>query len=211
MRALLIEDDIVFNALLTHLVKRMGPGWEVVTAATAARGFSLVEDPRQEFALAVVDMGLPDAPGADVVRRLRDLRPGLPVLVVSAESSEASVTTAIRAGARGYIHKTEPPAGIVHALEQVLGGQCPVSPSLTQFLIQNLREEAPQATTAVSLTPKETETLRLIARGLTYMQVGENMGVSLSTVQTHIRSLYRKLEARSQVQAVGRAREWGLL
>jgi DNA-binding CsgD family transcriptional regulator len=75
-----------------------------------------------------------------------------------------------------------------------------------------VRPDATQpAATSAPLTRRETETLRCIAQGMSYNEAATCMGVSLSTVQSHIRSLYRKLEVRSQVQAVGRAREYGLL
>ena len=124
---------------------------------------------------------------------------------------------AIARGARGYLHKNEPVMVLSQGIEQVLQGHYPISPSLARYLFKQIEPKSAEAWNAetagpaIELTPKETETLRCIARGLSYNETAAQMGVSLSTIQTHIRSLYRKLEVRSQVQAAGKAREMGLL
>ena len=97
-------------------------------------------------------------------------------------------------------------------IAQVLQGHYPISPSLARYLFSQVGSDALVFEgEPVRLTPKESETLRCIAQGLSYNESARQMGVSLSTVQSHIRSLYRKLEVRSQVQAVEKARVQGLL
>lgn len=212
MRVLLIEDDPVFAGALGRAVRGLGMGWEPQLATTVAEGLRCVAEADDEVQLALVDMNLPDGSGLSVIRALRDQRPQVPALVVSSLSSERDVVNAIAEGARGYLHKNEPLEALTAGMQQVLQGHYPISPSLARYLFSRVHPEASRpAASGLALTPKETETLRCIAQGMSYNETAAHMGVSLSTVQSHIRGLYRKLEVRSQVQAVGKAREHGLL
>lgn len=212
MHALLLEDDPVFAGALARAARALGTGWQVRVSQTIAQAMAAIEDMGDDLHLALIDMNLPDGSGLDVIRALRQRRPDVPALVVSGLSSERSVLDAINHGARGYLHKSESVEMLTASMSQVMQGHYPISPSLARYLFKQIRSETlTVGADAVQLTPKETETLRCIAQGMSYAETGERMGVSLSTVQSHIRSLYRKLEVRSQVQAVGKAREQGLL
>jgi len=212
MRALLLEDDPVFAGALSRAVRALGDGWQVNLNQTVAQALNSIEESGEDLRLALIDMNLPDGSGLDVIRSLRQRRPDVPALVVSSLSSERSVLDAIGQGARGYLHKSEPVETLTASMAQVMQGHYPISPSLARYLFNQVRSESTAVDSRqVELTPKETETLRCIAQGMSYNETADHMGVSLSTVQSHIRSLYRKLEVRSQVQAVGKAREHGLL
>ncbi len=212
MHVLLLEDDPVFAGALARAARALGAGWQVSVSQTIAQAMVAIEELGDNLQLALVDMNLPDGSGIDVIQALRQRRPDVPALVVSGLSSERSVLDAISHGARGYLHKSESVEMLTASMSQVMQGHYPISPSLARYLFKQIGSEAVTlGASAVQLTPKETETLRCIAQGMSYAETGEFMGVSLSTVQSHIRSLYRKLEVRSQVQAVGKARERGLL
>lgn len=212
MRALLIEDDAVFAGAMGRAVRGLGEGWQADLATTVAEALTMMEAAGDELQLALVDMTLPDGSGLAVIRALRVRRPDVPALVVSTLSSERSVVDAIAEGARGYLHKSDPLQSLTASIAQVLQGHYPISPSLARYLFNLVRPDpAGSALSQVQLTPRETQTLRCIAQGMSYLEAAQDMGVSLSTVQSHIRSLYRKLEVRSQVQAVGKAREQGIL
>lgn len=212
-RALVVEDDPVFAGALTRAVQALGDGWQALVCPSVADAMQALSEANADLRLALVDMNLPDGMGLEVIRALRVQRPDVPSMVVSSLASEEAVLSAIGQGARGYLHKSEPVGALSHAMGQVMQGHYPISPSLARYLFNQVRAESasPDATASGLLTPKETETLRCIAQGMSYAETADHMGVSLSTVQSHIRSLYRKLEVRSQVQAVGKAREKGLL
>lgn len=212
MKAFLLEDDPVFRAALTRAVGSMGDEWRVVACESLASALQVVDQNEHDFRVAIIDMNLPDGSGLDVISALRQKRPDVPTLVISSLASEHSVLAAIRRGARGYLHKSEPVRALTEGIQQVLQGHYPVSPSLARHLFSQIgADKVLFEGQPVRLTPKETDTLQCIARGMSYNETAEHMGVSLSTIQSHIRSLYRKLEVRSQVQAVEKAREQGLL
>lgn len=171
-----------------------------------------LRSPRRDPLLALVDLGLPDIPGVEVIRALRQRFEPLPILVVSAFSDEESVLEAIQAGARGYLLKSQSEQTLVSGVAGVLAGNYPISPALARYLFK--RVSAPQGMekhTARRLSPREVETLRQIGQGASYREVARAMGISVSTVQANIRSLYRKLEVRSRAQAINRARADGIL
>ncbi len=212
MNALLLEDDPVFASALSRAIGALGEGWQVHGCQSIAQAKALVANAQVGLDLALIDMNLPDGSGLEVISELRRERPDVPALVVSSLASEHSVLSAIRRGARGYLHKSESVRALTDGLSQVLQGHYPISPSLARYLFNQVgADRLVFEGEPVHLTPKETETLRCIAQGLSYNESAQQMGVSLSTVQSHIRSLYRKLEVRSQVQAVEKARGQGLL
>lgn len=162
--------------------------------------------------LPLIDLGLPDVSGLEVIRMLHQRLPAVPILVISVIAAEPSLFAAIRAGACGYLLKDDSSASIAHGINDVLNGRFPISPSLARYLFR--LAGSPQMHTSdcdLDLTPREQEVLAAIAGGCSYAQVGTRLGVSLSTVQTHIRNLYSKLGAHSQLQAVNEARGRGWL
>lgn len=132
-------------------------------------------------------------------------------MVITVLSSEHSLLSAIRAGASGYLLKGEAEESIGRSIKEMLNGHCPISPALARSLFRIAG--APQETAAASfaLTARERETLQLLSKGRSYADVAALMGVALSTVQFNVRSIYRKLEVHSQMQAVSKARDSGLI
>ncbi|NCA72232.1 MAG: response regulator transcription factor [Sphingobacteriia bacterium] len=210
--ALMVEDDPVFQRVLAEAIAGLGTPWMTQAfrrgddAIAFCRAGGLCPD------LALVDLGLPDCSGVEVIRGLAQRCPDTPVMVVSIFADEARVLEAIRAGALGYLLKDDPSLLITQAIEQLLAGVYPISPMLARYLFKLAgREPSAHETTTSLLTPREHELLAQIAEGHTYAECAAAMGISLASVQTHVRNLYRKLGAHSQVQAVKRAQQQGLL
>lgn len=210
-RLLLVEDDDAHAQLLEEAAGLMQPAWQVIACASGSEALDFLERPKAAFELAVVDMGLPDLSGLEVVRALRRRFAVEPVLVISSISAERTVLEAIRAGANGYLLKDGDPHTMARGIEQVLAGNSPISPALARHLFKLAGSPQARQESSIRLTEKERETLQHIGRGHSYAETAEVMGVSVSTVQTHVRSLYRKLGAHSQTQAVAKARDSGLL
>jgi len=209
-RILIVEDDPAFEDLLSRAARRLGDTIDVVACETAFSAIELIGQPCQRFDLALIDLGLPDLSGVEVIRRIRDRFEALPILVVSVISAERSVLSAIRAGACGYILKDDSEAAMSQAMREALNGNFPISPALARYLFK-LAGGRDKPSDLSGLTRKELELLQLLARGRSYNEAACSMGVTLATVQTHIRNLYRKLDVHSQVQAVTKAQHQGLV
>ena len=209
---LLVEDSPAFSLLISKAVAYLGEQWQVKTVATGTAALAAIDQFDVELNLLLVDLGLPDMHGSEVIRIAHDNFPELPIMVISSISSEDSLFRAIRAGASGYVVKDDSALSISQAIARILAGDFPVSPMLAQYLFRLAGLVAPiNAETLPRLTTRETEMLQLLARGLSYDEVAKKMDIALSTVQFHIRNLYRKLHVNSQAQALAKARSSGLM
>lgn len=208
---LIVEDNPVFRRQLERVLERLGLRANILSCATGTQALDLLELPRTQVDLAFLDLGLPDISGLEVIHAMRRRFPEAPVLVISVIDSERTLLAAIRAGARGYVLKGQSEENLMSTIEDVMRGNYPISPSLARVLFKLAGAPMAAAAQKFGLSPRELETLRLISRGHSYDEVASLMGVALSTVQSNIRNLYRKLDAHSQVQAVSKAREAGLL
>lgn len=188
---------------------------------TAAAGIAALETHNPDVLL--VDLGLPDASGLEVIRAARRLCPQAESMVVSVFGDERSLAEAIRSGATGYLLKDTRGPALVAAIRELRAGHSPISPPLARHLLraypQTHHEPAAAATggsdadapVETPLSRRETEILRAVAQGLTFSEIGERNFISPHTVATHVKNIYRKLEAHSKVQAVQIARGRGLL
>jgi DNA-binding NarL/FixJ family response regulator len=210
-RLFLVEDELAHAQMMEMACRQLSPDWQVLHCATGREALDSMQPRGLSVALAVVDLGLPDMDGLEVVSALRRRFPKVPILIISSISNEQTLMKAIRAGANGYLLKD----GNVHALAQgmmqVLQGQSPISPALARHLFKLAGPKITPEASPVRLTGKERETLEHFGRGHSYAQTASLMGVGVATVQTHVRNLYRKLGAHSQTQAVIKAKESGLL
>jgi DNA-binding NarL/FixJ family response regulator len=209
---LIVEDNLTFQRKLRRAIGNMGPVSTLHACETGQETQALLKDPKLLLDLALVDLGLPDMSGIEVIRLLRNRFPKIPIMVISVVTDERSVVAAIRAGAKGYILKDDSEGLIAQAVSHILAGEYPISPSLAYTLFK--MAGAPQDMVGdleFNLSPRELETLQFISKGHTYSEVGTLMGISLNTVQTHVRSIYSKLNVKTQGQAVTKAREVGLL
>ena len=165
--------------------------------------------------LVLLDLSLGGLDGLQVLAPMREAWPQTAVMVVSQRSDENRLLRALRGGARGYLVKDGDSQAACHAIASVLSGQMLLSPAVARHLIALSDAGAPAAIAAGAPAPRlsarEHEVLECIARGLSYDEVAAELTVTRSTVETHVRNLYRKLEANSKVSAVRRAGLLGLL
>lgn len=208
---LIVEDSPLFQDVLRAAVSSLALVDSVSICEDGAAALTLIRRPDARFDLALIDLGLPDISGIQVIEAIRARFPEVPIMVISVICSDETVIAAIRAGARGYIAKGQPETAITEAIKDVISGNYPISPSLARCLFRLARPPLEIPPNSFSLSRRETETLRLLARGLTYVQVAAEMKISLSTVQSNIRNLYRKLQVHSQTQAIAKAHEMGMI
>jgi two-component system nitrate/nitrite response regulator NarL len=211
--ALLVEDEPVYQDMFRQALKGLAQDWTLEVAGTGNEGLQALRQPAGSFDIVLVDLGLPDMRGVEVIRAAREQHPDTPVLVASIHSDEAHVLEAVRRGARGYLLKDDEAMGISSSIVRVMNGEYPISPSLARHLFRLAVPETPtpSAEDRLLLAPKEFELLGLLARGCSYKKAALTMEVSLSTVQTYVRRIYQKLEAHSKIEAIRKARSMGLL
>lgn len=210
---LLIEDNPLFTEQMTDAIHGLDGQWQVIEFSEGLAAKAWLDQSSLPLDLALIDLGLPDVSGIEVIRACRERFAELPIVVISVVASEAAVLNAIEAGANGYILKDESIEEITEGIKQVLKGVYPLSPRLARFLFKQLSTPVEQRSDRrdIKLSPREHETLQFLSQGLSYDQVAENMGVTLSTVQSNVRSLYRKLNVKSQAQALNMALNYKLL
>lgn len=207
LTVLIVEDDVNTRDRLVRLLAA-APGYgPIVAASTLAEGRAALAELPADAAM-LVDLGLPDGSGVELIREGRRRQPAVESLVISVLGDERSVLTAIEAGAGGYLLKDAEAHGVVAALEQLRAGGAPLSPAIAVHLMRRLQ---PVRTAAPTLSARELELLRLIAKGLTYEEVAQSLGLRYNTVASYAKELYRKLEVHSRSQAVFEAVQMGLV
>jgi DNA-binding NarL/FixJ family response regulator len=156
----------------------------------------------------VVGLPLPDLDCVEFVRAAKRKHAGCQILLIAAPGAEEELIAAIEAGAAGCVlEPCDAQELVAHALRVRAGGS-PLSPNVARKLVERLHARTlPLATAAAALTARESDVICLLADGLSYAQIGDRLGVSLNTVGSHIKSVYRKLDVHSATAAVMRAAE----
>src|SRR5215207_7744526 len=204
VRILLIEDHATVREALAATFERE-EGFEVVGQAGSleeARGMLGMES----VDVAVVDLGLPDGYGGDLIKDIREANPHAQALVLSASLERAQIAQAVQSGAAGVLNKTAPLDEVVGAVERLRAGETlmPLSEVVEMLRFAGARrEEEHEARRAVeSLTPREREVLQALAEGLDSAGIAERLNISLRTMRNHMASILSKLGVHSQLQAL---------
>lgn len=211
---LLLEDLPEIRAWMRDLVLRVFPSAQISEAARVHDAIQLVQ--AVKFDLALIDLGLPDGSGVDVVTRLRDLQPEAQSVVVTIHDDDEHLFPALQAGAYGYILKEQPRELITEQLQRISQGEPPLSPSIARRVIAYFTAKSkPQvsqanALPAVSLTERETEVLLRVAKGFTLPEIGVQLGLSRHTIADYVKQIYRKLNVSSRAEAALEAQRLGL-
>ena len=150
----------------------------------------------------LIDLGLPDIPGLEVVKRIAAVHPACDVLVVTIFGDEESILGALEAGARGYILKGALEHDIAGDIRHLRNGGSPLSPVIARQVLKRLVPERAAPVSDGLLTPRETEILDAIARGFSYAETAGLLHISVQTVHTHLKNIYKKLAVHSKTEAV---------
>ena len=187
-------------------------GLEVVaTAGDGAAALRIAPAVRPDVVL--MDLQMPRLDGAGATAALLEALPRTRVLVLSASAEQGDVLAALRAGASGYLVKSAQVAELVDAVQRTAAGQAAFGPELAGLVLGEFRRReraAPAGTTAPALTPRETEVLRLVAKGLTARRIADRLGLSHRTVENHVQNVLRKLQLTNRVELARYAFEQGL-
>lgn len=155
--------------------------------------------------LVLLDIGLPGMDGIEGTRRLKARQPQMEILILSVHADDDRIFRAICAGASGYLLKSTPPVRILEAIREMMSGGAPMSPEIARRVVALFRNHRPPAGAEHHLSPQEAQLLRLLVEGHYYKTAAAEMGVSVHTVVTYIKNIYRKLHVHSKSEAVARA------
>ncbi|NHC45617.1 response regulator [Motilibacter aurantiacus] len=185
-------------------------GLEVVaTAGDGAAAVRRVAAARPDVVL--LDLQLPELPGVEAARQILAARPDVRVLVLSASGEQQDVLDAMAAGATGYLTKSASREELLDAVRRTAEGEPVFTPGLAGLVLGEYRRlSTAPAPDAPVLTPRETEVLRLVAKGLSYKQIAERLVLSHRTVQNHVQNTLGKLQMHNRAQLVRYALEQGL-
>lgn len=210
---LLLEDLPEIRSWLRSLVLMVFPGAQVSEAARVHDALELVSALR--FDIALIDLGLPDGSGVQVVERLREQQPEAQSVVVTIHDDDEHLFPALQAGAFGYILKEQPREMITEQLHRISQGEPPLSPAIARrvmahFSVKRKPQVPSEMLQQVALTDRETEVLLRVAKGYTLPEIGVQLGLSRHTIADYVKQIYRKLNVSSRAEAALEAQRLGL-
>jgi DNA-binding NarL/FixJ family response regulator len=212
IRVMVVDDHPMWREAVARDLAEAG--YEVVaTAGDGAQAVRLAPAARPD--VVVLDLNLPQLSGVEVTARIIGANPAVRVLVLSASGEQDDVLQAVKAGATGYLVKSASRQELLDAVRGTAAGDPVFTPGLAGLLLGEYRRlaSAPAANTgeaAPRLTDRETEVLRLVAKGLSYRQIAERLVLSHRTVQNHVQNTLNKLQLHNRVELVRYAIEQGL-
>ena len=206
IRILIVDDHTVVRQGL-RMVLGLRPELRVIgEAGTGAEALQQALDHQPD--LILLDLVLPDLPGAFLVADLRHYSPGSKILVLTGVQSLPMLQQAAGAGVDGFVPKEVSPDELVQAIHQVMAGRPFVHPQLARLLEQSQANGSPRVP---ELTPREREVLQLMARTATNREIAQALHVSEETVRTHVKHILRKLDQPTRTQAILEALRLGLI
>ena len=194
VRVLLADDHNLVRAGVRRILETQ-PGF-VVVAEVADGEAALTALAAHEADVLVLDLSMPGRDGFEVLRRAREVRPGLRVLVLSMHAGAEYIQRAVREGADGYLLKDSAVQDLVAGIRSVMEGRAFYSPAVQGQLARMARDPRGRGGLE-SLTEREREVLRRVARGLTTKEIASELAISMRTVDTHRANLMRKLDLKS--------------
>ena len=178
-------------------------------ASNAQEAMKLVREQKPD--LTIVDLGLPDQSGVELIKRIKSAKLKCKILVSSIQDESLFAERCLRAGASGYVNKAESPETVLEAIFYVLNGEVYLSPAMTRRLIRGVAGKGSASGSLVdSLTDRELEVFDLMGRGLTTREVAERLNLSIKTVETHRDKIKTKLKIKSTAVLTRHAVQWVL-
>ena len=205
-RVLIVEDHQVVAEGLAALIEDQKDMTVVGRAGSVEESISKATELAPDVIL--MDFRLNDGTGADAAVAIRQVRPDSKLIFLTREDSDAARFAALESGAAGFIHKSQAAQEVVDAIRTVAVGGSLFTPRSISTLLNKRREVESQLE---RLTPREKEVLRLMAEGMPSRDIADKLGISYTTVRTHIRSLGSKMGVHSKLEAIVKARELALI
>ena len=203
IRVAIIEDQRDIRECLTFLIN--GTEGYSCTGSFRTMEEALDKIGHQLPDVVLSDIGLPGMDGIAGIRILKERYPSLLMLMLTVYDDDDRIFDAMCAGASGYLLKKTPPARLIDSLREAVQGGAPMSPEVARRVIALFREFRPPDRVDYELTPHETRLLKLFVEGHNYKTAAAELGVSVNTVNFHVRSIYQKLQVHTRSEAVAKA------
>ena len=217
-RVLIVEDDPAFRARYAAMLAHDASFDVVASVGTGGEGLAMLELRKPDVLL--VDLGLPDMSGIEVIRHASQTLPKCECMVVTVFGDEEHVLASIEAGAAGYLLKDASEESFLSGIRELMNGGSPISPVIARRLLKRFQAVPPAGVTvaaaddesaSVALSDREREILLLASKGFNYPEMGKLMNISPHTVTSHVKKIYRKLAVHSRGEAVFEANRMGLI
>ena len=210
IRVLIVEDHPVVAEGLSSLLEDYPEVTVTGVAASVAEVVPAIEKATAD--VAVIDYHLPDGTALDAADRVRSQSPLTTIVIISADESDEPLLAAMKVGASGYLIKSATGEEIIRVIRAAAAGETVMPAGMVTRALALYRESARQHEEQAlleSLTPRERQVLAMMTHGTDNRTMARRLHISYATVRTHVRSILAKLGARSQLEAVAKAREWG--
>jgi DNA-binding NarL/FixJ family response regulator len=210
IRVAVVEDD---PAALERINAALAGATDIsiiAVARNAANGRVMID--AGGFDVLLCDLGLPDGSGVNLIRQAAQKHKNVDIIVVTIFADQAKVLDSIKAGARGYLLKDERFEQCADSIREIRRGGSPISPSIARQLLKEFQpRQASESKSAESLSKRELEVLNLLSRGFSYIEIGDLLKITRSTVATYVKNIYQKLEVNSRSEAVFEASSLGII
>lgn len=209
IRVAVIEDDVgalerISSALEKH-------NWIEITgiARNVADGLKLID--AGGFDVMLCDLGLPDGSGITLIRHAAQKNRSTDIIVITIFAEQSKVLDSIKAGARGYLLKDDQFDQCAEGIREIRRGGSPISPIIARQLLKEFQPRETSKELVQLLSKREAEVLNLLARGFSFVEIGDLLKISRSTVATYVKNIYQKLEVNSRSEAVFEASSLGII
>ncbi len=215
IRVMLVEDDVNFQGILISAIEAAADMQLMSIASSRAQALQMLATAQIDVLL--VDLGLPDGSGIDVISAAHTRFPACNIMVSTTFGDELHVMQSLEAGASGYLLKDSEPTRMIFEIRSLYHGGSPISPLIARQILTRFRQDnTPLKQPAMTkpsaiLSAREQEVLEYITRGFTADEIATLIVVSRHTVLTYVRRIYTKLEVNSKAEAIYEARNQGLL
>lgn len=209
MRILFADDHPLFREGVKPVLEKLAPEVEIIEAKDYPAAFEAARQ-HGDLDLALLDLYMPGMPGLDGIVRFRASFPKIPLAVLSASDERENIQRLLASGALGYISKASPSDVILSALRLILAGGVYIPPSLLNDPSEEANRLMAEAGKQESLTRRQVEVLRELAKGLNNKQIAHNLNVTEGTVKIHLATIFRVLNVNSRTEALLLAQKMGL-
>jgi len=200
IRVVIVDDDTEVRDGIAFLINGT-EGYRCVGSYGSAEE-ALERVPRLEVDVVLMDINMPRTSGIECVAKLKQERPALQIMMLTAFEDDEKIFQSLVAGASGYLLKKTPPAKLLDAIDELYHGGSPMSSQIARKVVETFQGGGGSSKETVGLTEREHEILSHLAKGYRYKEIADALFISVETVRTHLRNIYEKLHVRSRTEAV---------